>query len=561
MITLVEALGYRCLRYISQPLDPFHVLVGPNASGKTTFLDVIAFLGRLVSDGPDAAIEERTQNFYDLVWRGEVAHFQMAIEAQIPQELRKRPVDEDLDTVRYEVAVKLDPVSQERGLLAERVFFKKKLLLPLDQRSQFQQATQIPSTILEENLENINRYILVKAQGGDLFAPEVTPGSLLPTFKLGPRRSALANLPADESSYPISFWLKELLISGVQQIILNSVLISKASPPGLGRGFRSDGSNLPWVVADLRHRSPERFQQWIAHLQTAFPDLEDIETIERPEDRHRYLVLRYSGGLKVPSWMASDGTLRMLALTLPAYLEDFKGIYLIEEPENGIHPRAIETMTQSMSSVYNAQVLMATHSPIILSTVEAEQILCFSKNAEGATEIVRGSEHPALRDWKHETGPGGCRRDRARVGKLGLERLSPCRDGPRLGRPVSFLAGVADLERLPGARAMEAGSAQGGSRKGLAARLSSQIFGSLPPTRPDGRLRALHGRRFLEAEDDLAAVVPPEQGMTTPPEKLRRRLPGCGEQRDVAADSLTLRQGLLRCGELFGVAVEILGLR
>ena len=68
MITLVEALNYRCLRYIRQPLGPFHVLVGPNASGKTTFLDVIAFLGRLVSAGPDAATEERTQNFSDLIW-------------------------------------------------------------------------------------------------------------------------------------------------------------------------------------------------------------------------------------------------------------------------------------------------------------------------------------------------------------------------------------------------------------------------------------------------------------------------------------------------------------
>lgn len=39
MITLIEALNYRCLRYISRPLESFHVLVGPNASGKTTFLD------------------------------------------------------------------------------------------------------------------------------------------------------------------------------------------------------------------------------------------------------------------------------------------------------------------------------------------------------------------------------------------------------------------------------------------------------------------------------------------------------------------------------------------
>jgi AAA15 family ATPase/GTPase len=68
MITRIEALNYRCLRYIRQDLGPFQVLVGPNASGKTTFLDVVAFLGRLVSDGPEAAVVERTQNFQDLVW-------------------------------------------------------------------------------------------------------------------------------------------------------------------------------------------------------------------------------------------------------------------------------------------------------------------------------------------------------------------------------------------------------------------------------------------------------------------------------------------------------------
>jgi predicted ATPase len=45
MITLVEARNFRLLRYIRQSLDGFHVLVGPNASGKTTFLDVISFFG------------------------------------------------------------------------------------------------------------------------------------------------------------------------------------------------------------------------------------------------------------------------------------------------------------------------------------------------------------------------------------------------------------------------------------------------------------------------------------------------------------------------------------
>jgi hypothetical protein len=29
-----------------------------------------------------------------------------------------------------------------------------------------------------------------------------------------------------------------------------------------------------------------------------------------------------------------------------------------------------------------------------------DHVLCFAKDESGATDIVRGSEHPKLRDWK-----------------------------------------------------------------------------------------------------------------------------------------------------------------
>ena len=96
MIRTIEALNYRCLRHVHPALDDFHVLVGPNASGKTTFLDVVAFLADLVSDGLDRAIEERTQNFADLVWRREGGQLELALEADIPEQRRKlleRPAD------------------------------------------------------------------------------------------------------------------------------------------------------------------------------------------------------------------------------------------------------------------------------------------------------------------------------------------------------------------------------------------------------------------------------------------------------------------------------------
>ena len=117
-------------------------------------------------------------------------------------------------------------------------------------------------------------------------------------------------------------------------------------------------------------------------------------------------MIQYEGGLEIPSLMASDGTLRLMALTLPAYLDDFNGIYLIEEPENGIHPRAMESMFQSLSSVYGAQILMATHSPVVLSIAEAKDVLCFAKTPSGSTDIVNGIDHPRLKEWKQETNLG-----------------------------------------------------------------------------------------------------------------------------------------------------------
>ena len=68
MITLVEAPNYRCLRYAHQSLERFHVLVGPNASGKTTFLDVIGFLGDIVSLGLDQALMDRTPDPRELLF-------------------------------------------------------------------------------------------------------------------------------------------------------------------------------------------------------------------------------------------------------------------------------------------------------------------------------------------------------------------------------------------------------------------------------------------------------------------------------------------------------------
>lgn len=403
MITRIEALHYRCLRWVSQPLGRFHVMIGPNASGKTTFLDGVGFLSDLMNEGLDGAVSRRTLNFQDLLWqRPEAGQFGLAIELAIPHGLKPRLRNPEYSRIRYEIEIGLDAASREYRIQAERATLISDLAGVEQHR-----APAEPDTLLLPWATNEPVFVVLNkdVEGNDTFYPEIAvPAgqSWNPAFRLGPRRSALAKMPEDESLFPVATWLRNVLAEGVQLLRLDSLQLRRASPPGRGPSLLPDGSNLPWVVAELERRHPERIRGWLAHLKSAIPELEGIRVVERPDDKHRYLVLQYMGGLEVPSWMASDGTLRLLALTLLAYIPELQGILLIEEPENGIHPRAVETLFQSLSSVYDAQVLLATHSPIVLGIVQRELLLCFSRATDGSTNIVAGHEHPLLRDWNQE---------------------------------------------------------------------------------------------------------------------------------------------------------------
>lgn len=412
MISLIEALRYRCLEYVRQDLLPFQVLVGPNASGKSTFLDVVSFMADLVALGPADAVYTRAPDVRDLVWMREKDRLEMAIVMTLPEDRRKLLKSGEYSGARYELALGMSADAGELALLAETFW-----LIPdrgsrsetLHQRELFPQPPKVPPTIVlpagKKGPAGWKKVVnKVAESGNDYFSSETSGWSNL--FRLGPQKSALANLPEDEVKFPVATWFKELLMRGVQTLALNSEAMRHPSPPGSSRTFKPDGSNLPWVVDTLERKHRRRLAEWVKHVRTALPDLKSIRTVERQEDRHRYLVLELANGLRVPSWLVSDGTLRMLALTLVAYLPKPPGILLIEEPENGIHPRAVETVFQSLSSVYQAQVLLATHSPVVLSVAKPEQVLCFARTPEGATDIVRGSEHPRLKEWKGETDLG-----------------------------------------------------------------------------------------------------------------------------------------------------------
>jgi predicted ATPase len=409
MITKIEAVNYRSLRKISQRLSPFQILVGANATGKTTFLDVVSFMSDIVNKGVDTAIRARANNYTDLTFAQKGGNIELAIELAIPHNLiSKLGENKDMHFVRYELCIGIVEAEEEAAIISENLYLLKtdSPNTILKTRIDFPENPNEFHSILINDNSKTNKKVLTKEFGGnDSYYPEMNKHSSsgwLPSFKLGPKKSALGNLPADEEKFPVSVWIKETLEQEIQMLVLNSLKIRQASPPNQGKRFLPDGSNLPWMIDILKKGFEKKFKRWIAHIQTALPDIIDIEVIERADDKHKYIKVDYGNGIKVPSWLVSDGTLRLLALTILAYLPDFKGIYLIEEPENGIHPKALETLYQSLSSVYDAQILIATHSPVFLSIAEPKDILCFAKTNSGITDIVRGDEHPKLKDWKGE---------------------------------------------------------------------------------------------------------------------------------------------------------------
>lgn len=91
-----------------------------------------------------------------------------------------------------------------------------------------------------------------KPGGNDNYYPDGKKKTFKPSYKLGWKTCALVSIPADAESFPVGTWFRNLLEKGVQKFVLNSQLMRQPSPPGLGRLFQTDGSNLPWVIAELR---------------------------------------------------------------------------------------------------------------------------------------------------------------------------------------------------------------------------------------------------------------------------------------------------------------------
>lgn len=378
-------------------------------------MDAIQFVSDVVRDGVESACRSRTANFADLVWGRpsdpKEQKFEIALEFALPEDVRAvMPENRPYAIFRYEMVVAPNPgtgrieLAEEAGSLSQYSSHKHR------QSNMFPDPVVSANTIIQPTGRGRRTVFRKNESRRSRFNAETVEdtGSVNwnPGVVLNPDRSALSILPDYDEHFPASTSVQVFLRDKVVPLALNSQQMRRASPPGQGAELRYDGSNLPWVADELLHYAPQRAQWWMGHMKTALASFQSVRVVDRSDDRHKYFMIKYENGLEVPSWKASDGTLRFMALTLLANLPRANGLYMVEEPENGIHPGAIEELFYSLSSVYDAQVLLATHSPEIVAVSRIDHLRIFGRTSAGEVDITRGDNHPRLVDWKSSVNLG-----------------------------------------------------------------------------------------------------------------------------------------------------------
>jgi predicted ATPase len=158
---------------------------------------------------------------------------------------------------------------------------------------------------------------------------------------------------------------------------VSSFLLSGVGLPGmLSRTFTSDDTALSTLNA---------------RLSATFPSIAKMRV--EPNDAQGWrIAVTLQNGQRVSVDELSDGVLYWLAFESLRYLED-EWLLLLEEPENGLHPSRIAEVMATIKHVVaksngRIQVVMATHSPLVINELEPDQVTLVTRDVERGTQVT-----------------------------------------------------------------------------------------------------------------------------------------------------------------------------
>jgi predicted ATPase len=157
------------------------------------------------------------------------------------------------------------------------------------------------------------------------------------------------------------------------------------------RFLRPDGSNLAAFLYYLRARHEGAYSLIRRIVQRVAPFFEDfhLEPRELAPDNIKLEWLHKRSDQYWDASSLSDGTLRFIALTTLFFqpIELRPSLILVDEPELGLHPYAIEMLAALIRQAsVDTQVIVSTQSPILLDHFEPKDVLVADR-VRGATQI------------------------------------------------------------------------------------------------------------------------------------------------------------------------------
>lgn len=371
MLHAFSASNYKSLKDVRlDNLPPLMVLVGPNASGKSNFLDALDFVGAVFRDGLDSALAERG-GFENVASRRQrrargAVEFTLIYEDRRPRRLRK---SEPTKFWRYRLAFRATGRTIDSDI-------------------------EVSAEQLDWSAAQSGPYTLVFSRSGGIIRMGVEDA-----FQFARGESEIDEGDWGFEGEPIARYLNPRLrgwardVSRFRTYQVSPLIARRPSAPGREVDVGRYGENLASALRRLRSRSEKRYQELIEHLQVAVPTIEKVEA-DYVDTKELGLFFKEAGFSR--RWFAddvSDGTIQALALFLVLLSRD--PAVIVEEPETSLHPWILRNFMSLARDVaredrpqQTSQVIMSTHSPICVDGVSPESLYVARRTEEG-TSITR----------------------------------------------------------------------------------------------------------------------------------------------------------------------------
>jgi len=153
------------------------------------------------------------------------------------------------------------------------------------------------------------------------------------------------------------------------------------------------GTGLAALYDAIMVRDLPAFLRLNEELSQIFPNVKSISLIN-PTPTKKAMGVKLVDGTYVPAELMSEGLLYYLAFAALPHL-DPKAILLIEEPENGLHPARISEVMRVLREISKTtQVLIATHSPLVINELQGDEVTVVTRSREHGTKATLMKDTP-----------------------------------------------------------------------------------------------------------------------------------------------------------------------